>query len=99
MAEWSNAADSKSVVPIGYRGFESLSLRHFQNEMGALRCRAHEIRQTCKIGLALEHKLVGLLVGEHVLRERRAKRGEPRIDLGHALFGFRIESGTGAHKS
>src|SRR5205823_8006932 len=28
MAEWSNAADSKSVVPIGYRGFESLSLRH-----------------------------------------------------------------------
>ena len=29
MAEWSNAADSKSVVPIGYRGFESLSLRHF----------------------------------------------------------------------
>src|SRR6185503_8498616 len=27
MAEWSNAADSKSVVPIGYRGFESLSLR------------------------------------------------------------------------
>ena len=29
MAEWSNAADSKSVVPIGYRGFESLSLRQF----------------------------------------------------------------------
>ena len=29
MAEWSIAADSKSVVPIGYRGFESLSLRQF----------------------------------------------------------------------
>jgi hypothetical protein len=27
MAEWSIAADSKSVVPYGHRGFESLSLR------------------------------------------------------------------------
>src|SRR3954464_13534549 len=37
MAEWSNAADSKSVVPIGYRGFESLSLRHFFSPLHRLR--------------------------------------------------------------
>src|SRR5207248_8254488 len=47
MAEWSNAADSKSVVPIGYRGFESLSLRHhsLHSTAGALRTRpgAHQI--------------------------------------------------------
>ena len=27
VAEWSNAPDSKSGVPFGYRGFESLPLR------------------------------------------------------------------------
>src|SRR5690606_9940666 len=46
-----------------------------------LGCRAHEIGKPREIGFALEHELVALLIGEHILGKGRAERREPRIDL------------------
>ena len=43
MAEWSKAADSKSVIPFWYRGFESSPLRHI------IHIRADEIISRLKI--------------------------------------------------
>ena len=39
MAEWLKAVDSKSTVPLWYRGFESLPLRH------AMACSYGEVRE------------------------------------------------------
>ncbi len=49
-----------------------------------------------QIVLAVEHERVGLLVGEHVLAERRAERRQPLADLGEPLARLGIERGAGA---
>ena len=57
MAEWLKAVDSKSTVPLWYRGFESLPLRHVLDYMyGEVRERSNRRawrargRQKCPVG-------------------------------------------------
>ena len=47
---------------------------------------AQEIGQAGEIGLAVQLHRVGLLVGQHVLAERRAERRQPLDDRGEALL-------------
>jgi len=42
---------------------------------------AHEIGQACQLGFAVDGEGKGLLVGEHVLAERRTQGGKPLGDL------------------
>ena len=60
----------------------------------AARRRAREIRQPGEIVLAERHH-IGLLVGEHVLAERRAEAREPLGDLLQPLLGGAVEPGAG----
>ena len=62
---------------------------------GAARGGAGEIRQAGEIALGKRHH-VGLLVGEHVLPERRAEARQPLADLLQPLLRRRIEPGAGA---
>ena len=57
MAEWLKAVDSKSTVPLWYRGFESLPLRHARGySYGEVRERSNRRawrargRQKCPVG-------------------------------------------------
>ena len=59
---------------------------------GRARRRAHEIGQAGEVVLALEHQRVVLLVGQHVLAEGRAERGQPLGDLGEPLLGGGVEA-------
>jgi hypothetical protein len=58
--------------------------------------RPHEIRQAGQIVLAAQHQLVGGLVGQHVLGELGAQRGQLLHD-GRIALGLRPQAGTGAH--
>ncbi len=63
--------------------------------VGAQR-RAHEVGQAREVVLALQHELPALLVGEHVLAERRAERREAFADLGEPRFCRGVERRAGA---
>jgi hypothetical protein len=57
---------------------------------------AQERRQALEIRLALQHELVGFLVGQHVLGELRAEAREPLGDGGQPLLVLRPEPGARA---
>ena len=57
---------------------------------------AHEVGQAGKLGFVVQRQREGLLVGEHVLAERRAELGQPLDDLGQALLRRAVERGAGA---
>ncbi len=54
------------------------------------------IGQAGEIVARLEHQREGLFIGEHVLRELRAERGEPLADLGEPRFDLRRKARAGA---
>src|SRR5688572_23904024 len=95
MAEWSNAADSKSVVPIGYRGFESLSLRHFPKTRWARLAAARPSGEAWLLWLVvLEDVAVHFAErdgGVHVAVDERGIRRGGRGDLGD----FRVADAAG----
>ena len=59
---------------------------------------AQEGRQAGEIGFAVENERVGLLVGEHVLRELRAEAREPLGDGGEPHLRLGLEPRAGAHE-
>jgi hypothetical protein len=62
---------------------------------GALRRRAHELRQAREI-IRRERQGVALLVGQHVLAEGRPEGGKALHDLGEPPLAAFIEAGAGA---
>ncbi len=80
----------------GARQGDHVAVRDVTLLGGGARRGAHEIRQAGEIALALEHERVFLLVGQQVLAERRAERGEPLVDLGQARLRRRGQRGAGA---
>ncbi len=57
--------------------------------------RPHEIGQTRKIVLAIEHQRIVLLVRQHILAEARAERRQPLVDGGEPFLRRRIEPCAG----
>ena len=62
------------------------------------RRRAERLGQAGEIGLAVEDEHVGLLVGEHVLAEQCAERGEALVDRREPLLAGGVETRAGAHE-
>ena len=59
---------------------------------------AHEVGQAGKLGLFMQGQCEALLIGEHILDERRAKLRQPLDDLRQPLFRLAVERGPGAAK-
>src|SRR6185437_6702270 len=57
---------------------------------------AHESGQAGKLRLVMQGEREALLVGEHILAERRAELRQPLDDLRQALFRLALERGAGA---